>query len=285
MRCERRRAVTGRTLAAKAAGAPATRKTAPDSEPWGLHSVLEEYLPFLTSASVETRELLHGRANDNSWVSARDDGKMTVDVAARVPGYRLSLQSPVTAALWHPVAGGGRTRGVDLRALADGVAHRHRCLRRLDHGLPASSRPARGHRRPGASDAAGGADGWAAHAGDLRRSRCICESLDGRLRQGAGRTVAERRPPDCFGRAAGCYVLSPVSPWRLGRKAERKATGRLPLRTHANPDREQPWIGVAWGAGGAGFEAHGGPTPDPRRQQRPRQPAADCSKNSRWWIS
>jgi hypothetical protein len=67
-----------------------------DGEPWGLHSLLEDYLPYYTSASVETRELLHRRANDNSWASTRTaEGGMAVDVAARVPGYRLTLQSPV----------------------------------------------------------------------------------------------------------------------------------------------------------------------------------------------
>jgi hypothetical protein len=58
--------------------------------------VLEEHLPFLTSASVETRELLHGHASDQSWVSTRrGSGQMQVDVAARAPGHRLSLQTPV----------------------------------------------------------------------------------------------------------------------------------------------------------------------------------------------
>jgi hypothetical protein len=65
------------------------------SEPWGIHSLVEEYLPYYTSASVETRELLHSRANDNSWASTRDDGQMKVAVAARAPGYRLTVQSPV----------------------------------------------------------------------------------------------------------------------------------------------------------------------------------------------
>ncbi len=64
-----------------------------DNEPWGIHSLIEEYLPYYTSASVETRELLHDHANDNTWVSTRvPDGQMTVDVAARAPGYRVKVQ-------------------------------------------------------------------------------------------------------------------------------------------------------------------------------------------------
>ncbi len=72
------------------------RSSEADSEPWGIHSLLEDYLPYYTSASVETRELLHGHANDDTWVSDRSTpGQMMVNVAAIAPGYRLSLESPV----------------------------------------------------------------------------------------------------------------------------------------------------------------------------------------------
>ena len=71
-----------------------------ESEPWGIHSLIEEYLPYYTSTSVETRELLHDHANDNTWVSTRvPGGQMTVDVAARAPGYRVKVQTPLPAPL------------------------------------------------------------------------------------------------------------------------------------------------------------------------------------------
>ena len=79
---------------------PAEEAAEAESEPWGIHSLVEEYLPYYTSTSIETRELLHDHANDNTWVSTRlPDGQMTVDVAARAPGYRVKVQSPVPAAL------------------------------------------------------------------------------------------------------------------------------------------------------------------------------------------
>ena len=78
-----------------------------DNEPWGIHSLIEEYLPYYTSASVETRELLHDHANDNTWVSSRvPDGQMTVDVAARAPGYRVKVFTPVPAPLGIRSLGG-----------------------------------------------------------------------------------------------------------------------------------------------------------------------------------
>jgi len=81
---------------AEQSGGTSTPAGEADSEPWGIHSLLEDYLPYYTSASVETRELLHGHANDYTWVSTRDDdGEMVVRVAALAPGYRMVVQSPV----------------------------------------------------------------------------------------------------------------------------------------------------------------------------------------------
>ena len=85
---------------------PAEEAAEAESEPWGIHSLIEEYLPYYTSTSVETRELLHDHANDNTWVSTRvPDGQMTVDVAARAPGYRVKVQSAGAGGPWHSLAG------------------------------------------------------------------------------------------------------------------------------------------------------------------------------------
>jgi hypothetical protein len=65
-----------------------------------LLSRVEEYLPYFTSASAPLRQLMHERSNDDAWTSdTSQPGRLSVAVAAREPGYRLSVESPVLSAL------------------------------------------------------------------------------------------------------------------------------------------------------------------------------------------
>lgn len=59
-------------------------------------SRIEEYLPYFTSASAPLRQLMHERSDDDAWTSdVEQAGLLSVAVAAREPGYRLSVQSPL----------------------------------------------------------------------------------------------------------------------------------------------------------------------------------------------
>ena len=61
-----------------------------------LFSRIEEYLPYFTSASAPLRQLMHQRSDDDAWSSDIEQaGLLSVAVAAREPGYSLSVESPL----------------------------------------------------------------------------------------------------------------------------------------------------------------------------------------------
>ena len=61
-----------------------------------LFSRIEEYLPYFTSASAPLRQLMHQRSDDDAWTSdTAQAGLLSVAVAAREPGFRLSVESPL----------------------------------------------------------------------------------------------------------------------------------------------------------------------------------------------
>lgn len=61
-----------------------------------LFSRVEEYLPYFTSASAPLRQLMHEGSDDDAWTShTTQAGLLSVTVAAREPGYGLSVESPL----------------------------------------------------------------------------------------------------------------------------------------------------------------------------------------------
>ena len=72
----------------------------PEDKTRTLLSKIEEYLPYFTSASAPLRQLMHERSNDDAWTSdTTTPGQLSVAVAAREPGYRLSVESPLLSTL------------------------------------------------------------------------------------------------------------------------------------------------------------------------------------------
>jgi len=72
----------------------------PEDKTRTLLSKIEEHLPYFTSASAPLRQLMHARSNDDAWTSdTATPGHLSVAVAAREPGYRLSVESPLLSTL------------------------------------------------------------------------------------------------------------------------------------------------------------------------------------------
>jgi hypothetical protein len=84
-----------------------------------VHSLVEEYLPYYTSSSIEMRELLHDAAEDGSWTSERGaDGRLRVRAASRDPAVEYRVTSAVPSLTSFPAfTGDGQLVVVSLIAL------------------------------------------------------------------------------------------------------------------------------------------------------------------------